>query len=57
MLRKLVMFALLLPCVTCGCAFPWQANNASQRVEVTPLAIGSGEPVFSPIDSHDMRTR
>jgi len=46
MLRILAALALLLPFVAGGCT--WQANNASQAVDIDPFAIGSGQSVFSP---------
>ena len=63
MFRILVVLTLLLPFVAGGCTF--QANNASQAVEFNPLAIGSGQSVFSPAngpgyingESQDMRRR
>jgi hypothetical protein len=48
MFRILAARALVLPLVG-GCSFgPWQANNASQAVDVNPWAFGSGQSVFSP---------
>ena len=46
MLRILAALTFLLPFVAGGCS--WQANNASQAVEINPAAIGSGQSVFSP---------
>jgi hypothetical protein len=43
MLRILAVVALLIPLVASGCN--WQANNASERVTVNPLALGSGQVV------------
>jgi hypothetical protein len=63
MFRILVALALLLPFMAGGCTF--QANNASQAVDFNPLAIGSGQSVFSPAngpgyvngEAQDMRRR
>jgi hypothetical protein len=63
MFRILAALALLLPFIAGGCTF--QANNASQAVDFNPLAIGSGQSVFSPAngpgyvngEAQDMRRR
>ena len=63
MFRILVTLALLLPFMACGCTF--QANSASQAVDFNPVAIGSGQSVFSPAngpgyvngEAQDMRRR
>jgi hypothetical protein len=63
MFRILAALALLLPFMVAGCT--WQANHASQAVEVNPFAIGSGQAVFSPAngpgyingEAQDMRRR
>jgi hypothetical protein len=66
MFRILAALALLLPLVAGGCSFgPWQANNASQAVDINPWALGSGQSVFSPAngpgyingEAQDMRRR
>jgi len=61
----LVAAALFLPLLAGGCSWPWQANNASQAVDVNPWLLGSGQSVFSPAngpgyvggDAMDMRSR
>jgi hypothetical protein len=45
MLRIIAVVIVLLPFVG-GCA--WQANNASQRVDINPFNFGSGQQVISP---------
>jgi hypothetical protein len=63
MVRILAVLALLFPFIAGGCTF--QANNASQAVDFNPLAIGSGQSVFSPAngpgyingEAQDMRRR
>jgi hypothetical protein len=62
MFRILAGFILLLLLVP-GCT--WQANHASQAVNVDPSALGSGRAVFSPANGpgymdgepQDMRRR
>lgn len=54
MLRILAAFALLLPLLAGGCE-TWRANNASQTYDVNPFAVGSGDSVFTPVGSDDMR--
>ena len=65
MLRILAMIVLLLLVAAGGCSFgPYQANNASQGVDINPFALGSGQ-VISPANDRyymngepmDMRTR
>jgi len=59
----LAVIAVRLPFIAGGCT--WQANNASQAVDINPFAIGSGEQVVSPANSfgyvngvpQDMRNR
>lgn len=46
MFRVLAVVALLLLLLAGGCA--WQANNASQKVDINPFAWGSGQPVITP---------
>jgi hypothetical protein len=46
MFRILAVVVLLLPFVAGGCS--WQANSASQKVDVNPFAYGSGQQVVSP---------
>jgi hypothetical protein len=63
MFRILAVLALLLPLVA-GCGI-WQANRASQAVDVDPLAFGTGGAVFTPANGpgymngepQDMRRR
>ena len=62
MFRIIALWALLLLFAP-GCT--WQANHASQAVDVDPFAFGSGQAVFSPAngpgymsgEAQDMRTR
>jgi hypothetical protein len=62
MFRILAALALLVP-LAAGCT--WQANHASQAVDVDPFAVGSGQAVFTPAngpgyvdgDAQDMRRR
>jgi hypothetical protein len=61
----LTMAAFFLGLLGAGCQETWQANRASQAVNVNPFGVASGEPVFTPSnspgyingDSQDMRTR
>jgi hypothetical protein len=39
--------ALLIFLAGAGCSWTWQANKSSQAVDVHPLAVGSGDPVFT----------
>ncbi len=63
MFRIVAVLALLLPCAA-GCGL-WQANHASQAVDVDPLAFGTGQAVFTPAngpgyingEAQDMRRR
>jgi hypothetical protein len=48
MFRILAVVLLLLPLTVTGCSSTWQANRASQAVDINPLAILSGQPVLSP---------
>jgi ABC-type proline/glycine betaine transport system substrate-binding protein len=48
MLRVLAIVILLLPFFAGGCA--WQANAASEKVNINPFAWGSGQNVISPAD-------
>jgi hypothetical protein len=50
--RILTVLMLLLPLVASGCG-TWQANNASQAVDINPFALGSGESVFTPASGGD----
>ncbi len=60
--RLLVVAAFL--CALAGCS-GWQANSASEAMDVNPLGALWGEPVFTPAngpgyvngDSLDMRSR
>jgi hypothetical protein len=52
MLRVLTVLMFLLPVVATGCG-TWQANNASQKVDINPFALGSGESVFTPASGGD----
>jgi hypothetical protein len=52
MVRILTALALLLPLGASGCS-NWQANNASQAVDINPFALGSGQPVFTPASGGD----
>jgi hypothetical protein len=45
MLRIIAVIIVLLSLVG-GCA--WQANNASQRVDINPCNFGTGQQVVSP---------
>jgi hypothetical protein len=52
MLRILVAVTLFLPVIgACGCSWNWQANHASEAVNINPFAAGSGEPAFTPANS------
>jgi hypothetical protein len=46
MFRILAVIILLFPFVAGGCS--WQANSASQKVNVNPFAYGTGQQVVSP---------
>jgi hypothetical protein len=49
MFRILAVVTVLLPFVAGGCSYgPFQANNASQGVDINPWACGSGQQVISP---------
>jgi hypothetical protein len=52
MLRILTALALLLPLGGCSWG-PWQANNASQNVDINLGALGTGQPVFTPASGGD----
>ena len=62
-MRRLLAVAAFL-CTLTGCS-GWQANNASEAMDVNPLGFLSGEPTFTPAngpgfvngDSLDMRTK
>ena len=44
MLRMSAVLLLFLA----GCSGVWQANSASQAVDINPAALGTGNPVFTP---------
>lgn len=64
MFRIFAVLIAVLPVFASGCG-GWQANNASQAVDINPFNWGSGSPVFSPSNSpgytdgmaQDMRRR
>lgn len=51
MLRILAVLTLLILLAAGGCVF--QANNASQGIEVNPFKWGSGEQVVGPANDSD----
>lgn len=50
MFRRSAICLLVLLLFGNGCT--WQANRASQAVDIDPFAIGSGEPVVRPSNSY-----
>jgi len=50
--RILAVLMLLMPLVATGCG-SWQANNASQNVDINLGSLGTGQPVFTPASAGD----
>jgi hypothetical protein len=66
MLRIAVIVSVLLSLIGAGgCSWVWQANNASEGVNIDTSKIGSGQSVFTPANDfgfvngepQDMRSR
>jgi hypothetical protein len=45
-MRRIIAVVIVLLPFFGGCT--WQANNASQRVDINPFNLGTGQQVISP---------